>query len=128
MLVVTRRRNESVMIDLAGDGTYEVEVKITGIRENHVRIGIIAPRKVPVHRREVYERIKAGEPPRRPEHRDWKPRAGSGGAPGPAHYLPDFLYPSLPHYSGRFDTGLEGMMGGVRARGNSGYYRNVLYR
>jgi carbon storage regulator len=59
MLVVTRKRNQSIMI------RDDVEVKIIGIRENQVKIGIIAPKEVPVHRREVYERIQRGEPPRR---------------------------------------------------------------
>ena len=59
MLVVTRKRNQSIMI------RDDVEVKILGIRENQVKIGILAPKEVPVHRREVYERIQRGEPPRR---------------------------------------------------------------
>ena len=59
MLVVTRKRNESIMI------RDDVEIKVIAIRENQVKIGIIAPRDVPVHRREVYDRIQRGEPPRR---------------------------------------------------------------
>lgn len=59
MLVVTRKRNESIMI------RDDIEVKIIGIRENQVKVGITAPKEIPVHRREVYERIQRGEPPRR---------------------------------------------------------------
>ena len=53
MLVVSRRRNESIMI------ADNVEVKIIDIRQNQVKVGITAPTEIPVHRREVYERIKA---------------------------------------------------------------------
>ncbi|MCX8065911.1 MAG: carbon storage regulator CsrA [Candidatus Hydrogenedentes bacterium] len=52
MLVLSRRENESIMI---GD---DIEVKILEIKENQVKIGINAPRSVPVHRLEVYLLIK----------------------------------------------------------------------
>jgi carbon storage regulator len=55
MLVVSRRRNESIMI------RDDVEVTIVEIARNQVKIGIEAPREIPVHRREIYERIKAQE-------------------------------------------------------------------
>jgi len=55
MLVVSRRRNESIMI------ADDIEVKIIDIRQNQVKVGITAPTDIPVHRREVYERIKAQE-------------------------------------------------------------------
>ncbi len=53
MLVLTRKENESIMI---GD---DVEVKILDIKDTQVKIGIVAPRAVPVHRREVYLAIQA---------------------------------------------------------------------
>ena len=53
MLVLTRRQDESIMI---GD---DIEVKLLGIKENQVKIGIVAPREVAVHRREVYLAIQA---------------------------------------------------------------------
>lgn len=53
MLVLTRRENESIMI---GEN---IEVKLLDIKENQVKIGIIAPKDVPVHRREVYLAIRA---------------------------------------------------------------------
>jgi carbon storage regulator len=53
MLILTRRLNESVKI---GD---EVTVTVLGIRHGQVRIGVSAPRTIPVHREEVYERIRA---------------------------------------------------------------------
>lgn len=52
MLVLTRKRNQSIII---GD---EVEVTVLEIRGDQVRLGINAPRKVSVHRREVYEDIQ----------------------------------------------------------------------
>jgi carbon storage regulator len=53
MLVLSRKKNESVMI---GDG---VEVMVVDIRWDKVRLGIKAAKEVPVHRREVYEAIQA---------------------------------------------------------------------
>ena len=55
MLVLTRRIGETLNI---GD---EVQVTVLGIKGNQVRIGIDAPKNVPVHRQEVYERIKREE-------------------------------------------------------------------
>ena len=51
MLILTRKRNERIMI---GDS---IEVVIVDIRGEQVQLGINAPRDVPVHRREVYEAI-----------------------------------------------------------------------
>ena len=55
MLILTRRIGETLNI---GD---EVQVTVLGIKGNQVRIGIDAPKNVPVHRQEVYERIKREE-------------------------------------------------------------------
>ena len=52
MLVLSRQKDESIMI---GDN---VEITIVDVRGDKVRLGIIAPREVPVHRREVYEAIQ----------------------------------------------------------------------
>jgi carbon storage regulator len=39
----------------------EVEITIVEVRGDKVRLGITAPRDIPVHRREVYDAIKAEE-------------------------------------------------------------------
>ena len=52
MLVLTRQRNQSIMI---GD---DIEIIIVDIRGDKVRVGINAPSSIPVHRQEVYEAIK----------------------------------------------------------------------
>lgn len=52
MLVLSRQRDETIMI---GD---DIELTIVDIRGDKVRVGIKAPARVPVHRKEVYESIK----------------------------------------------------------------------
>lgn len=52
MLILTRRTGETVMIG------NDVTLTVLGIKGNQVRIGINAPKSVPVHREEIYERIK----------------------------------------------------------------------
>lgn len=53
MLVLTRKTNQSIMI---GD---DVEISILAVSGDKVRIGISAPRDVPVFRKEVYLSIQA---------------------------------------------------------------------
>jgi carbon storage regulator len=60
MLVLTRKTNQSIMI---GD---EVEVSVLAVSRDKIRLGISAPREVPVFRKEVYlsiqeERMSAQE-------------------------------------------------------------------
>jgi carbon storage regulator len=51
MLVITRRINESVIIDDC------IEIIVTGITKDGVRLGINAPRDKKIYRQEVYEAI-----------------------------------------------------------------------
>ena len=53
MLVLTRKIGETLMI---GD---DVTVKVIGVNGNQVRLGIDAPKDVPVHREEIYEKVQA---------------------------------------------------------------------
>ena len=53
MLVLSRKRNEQIVI---GDN---VVLTVVDIRGDKVRLGIDAPRDVPVHREEVYKAIQA---------------------------------------------------------------------
>jgi len=52
MLVLCRQKDESIMI---GD---DVEITIVDVRGDKVRLGIVAPRQVNVHRKEVYIAIQ----------------------------------------------------------------------
>ena len=52
MLVLTRKANQSIMI---GD---DIEISVLAIMGEKVRIGVDAPRAVPVFRQEVYEEIQ----------------------------------------------------------------------
>ncbi|HEX5461346.1 MAG TPA: carbon storage regulator CsrA [Steroidobacteraceae bacterium] len=59
MLILTRRVGETIMV---GD---TVTFTVLGVKGNQVRCGINAPKEVPVHREEIYERIhrERGESP-----------------------------------------------------------------
>jgi carbon storage regulator len=59
MLVLSRKKNESIVIN------NDIIVTVVEIRGDKVRLGIVAPKEVPVHREEVYEAIhgvKLGNP------------------------------------------------------------------
>jgi carbon storage regulator len=51
MLVLQRKKNESIVIN------DEITITIVEIRGDKVRLGIEAPKEVPVHRREVFDVI-----------------------------------------------------------------------
>lgn len=51
MLVLSRKKNESIVVDDA------IVITVVEIRGDKVRLGIEAPREVPIHRSEVYAAI-----------------------------------------------------------------------
>jgi len=53
MLVLSRKKDESIMI---GD---QIEIKILAVEGEQIKIGIVAPKTVKVHRSEVFEAIQA---------------------------------------------------------------------
>lgn len=53
MLVLSRQRDETIMI---GD---DIQITVVDIRGDKVRLGISAPTRIAVHRKEVYDSIKA---------------------------------------------------------------------
>jgi carbon storage regulator len=57
MLVLMRRPQETLTIGK------DVTVTVLGVRGNQVRIGVQAPKDVPVHREEIYKRIQREQHP-----------------------------------------------------------------
>jgi carbon storage regulator len=55
MLVLSRKKNESIVIN------NDITIVVVEIRGDKVRLGVEAPKEVPVHRREVYDAIHRGE-------------------------------------------------------------------
>lgn len=53
MLILTRCVHDTIMI---GD---DIRVTVLGVKGSQVRVGVTAPKEVPVHREEVYEKIQA---------------------------------------------------------------------
>jgi len=56
MLVLSRKRNESIVID------DRIVITVIEVRGDKVRLGIQAPLEIPVHRSEVYDAINSGNP------------------------------------------------------------------
>jgi carbon storage regulator len=52
MLILTRKFNESIII---GD---EIKITVLGTNRSQIRIGITAPKKIKVHREEIYKKIQ----------------------------------------------------------------------
>jgi len=55
MLVLSRKKNESIVIN------NDITIVVVEIRGDKVRLGVEAPKEVPVHRREVYDAIHRAE-------------------------------------------------------------------
>ena len=64
MLVLSRKSDESIII------RDDIVVTVVEIRGDKVRLGIDAPKEVPVHRHEVYEAIKESERPKKAQDKN----------------------------------------------------------
>jgi carbon storage regulator len=60
MLVLSRKANQSIMI---GE---DIRILVVGVDRDQVKLGIDAPRSVPVHRFEIFAEIHRGAPPEAP--------------------------------------------------------------
>ena len=86
MLVLSRKKNESIVIN------NDITIVVVEIRGDKVRLGVEAPKEVPVHRREVFDAIRRnvtvgdGSHEAQPaqEDRSLGDRADANGAPGEA--------------------------------------------
>ncbi len=67
MLVLSRKKNESIIIN------DDITIVVVEIRGDKVRLGVEAPKEVPVHRREVYDAINAVRRRRRQIRSAWIP-------------------------------------------------------
>ncbi len=55
MLVLSRKKNESIVIN------NDITIVVVEIRGDKVRLGVEAPKEVPVHRQEVYDAIRRND-------------------------------------------------------------------
>ncbi len=55
MLILSRKKNESIVIN------NDITIIVVEVRDSKVRLGVEAPKEVPVHRKEVYDAILAGD-------------------------------------------------------------------
>lgn len=55
MLVLSRKKDESIVIN------NDITIVVVEIRGDKVRLGVEAPKEVPVHRREVFDAIARGD-------------------------------------------------------------------
>jgi len=56
MLILTRGKEQSIII-----GDRMIEFKILSIKDKQVRVGIMAPKEISVHREEIFNKIKEKE-------------------------------------------------------------------
>ena len=58
LLVLSRQRDESIVIGKSIDILENIEITIVDVRGDKVRLGINAPREISVHRKEIYKAIQ----------------------------------------------------------------------
>jgi carbon storage regulator len=61
MLVLSRKQNEEITIGQS------IRIMVVAIRDGQVRLGIEAPKEIPIHRREVRDAIERGAGPSKPQ-------------------------------------------------------------
>lgn len=71
MLVLSRKKNESIVIN------DDITIVVVEIRGDKVRLGVEAPKEVPVHRREVYDAIRRHAEPEIPDSAAGQPEGSS---------------------------------------------------
>jgi len=71
MLVLSRKKNESIVIN------NDITIVVVEIRGDKVRLGVEAPKEVPVHRREVYDAIQRNDAAGAAEKAPSQPDAGT---------------------------------------------------
>ena len=75
MLVLSRKKNESIIIN------DDITIVVVEIRGDKVRLGVEAPKEVPVHRREVFDAIHRNELAAGNKTADKADTAGTSGNP-----------------------------------------------
>jgi carbon storage regulator len=79
MLVLSRKKNESIVIN------DDITIVVVEIRGDKVRLGVEAPKEVPVHRREVFDAIHRNDAAAAAENAEKAANksdvAGNGGQP-----------------------------------------------
>jgi len=86
MLVLSRKKDECIVIN------NDITIVVVEIRGDKVRLGVEAPKEVPVHRREVYEAIARGD--------DAAEGSAEGLSEAPANSAPPPASPSGPDKGG----------------------------
>jgi carbon storage regulator len=61
MLVLSRKKGDSLVID------GKIRIHVIEVKGDSIRLGIDAPKEIPVHRHEVFELIESGRMPAREE-------------------------------------------------------------
>jgi carbon storage regulator len=78
MLVLSRKKNESIVIN------DDITIVVVEIRGDKVRLGVEAPKEVPVHRREVFDAIRQNEQVAAEAERVRRAAQATEKAPSPA--------------------------------------------
>ena len=72
MLVLSRKNGEAIVIDGA------IKIQVIEVKGHVVRLGIEAPKEIPVHRSEIYEQLRETETALAPPEKKLTPKSRSG--------------------------------------------------